>query len=102
MPRIPRSGSTASSHLPLRRRGGWPSETGEYDGADPDERRWIMTTLAAGAISMIGAGLLWLTPAGVPDQLGSLPAGFEIPTVQLAQAQPHPPPQDRLPFGLSA
>jgi len=63
-----------------------------------------MTTLAAGAIAIagaIGAGWLWFTPAGVPDRFGYLPAGFEIHTVQLAQAQPTRAPEGSMQFDFS-
>jgi hypothetical protein len=58
-----------------------------------------MTSLAAGAIVMagaIGVGWLWFTPAGVPDRLAYLPAVFEFPAVQLAQAQPSRAPESSI------
>ena len=104
MPRIPRSGSTASSHLPLRRRGGLPPETGEYDGADPDEKEmdhddscsWCNCHGRYHWCRMALAHAGWC-----PDRLGYLLAGFEIPTVQLAQAQPARAPEGSTQFDFS-
>ena len=63
-----------------------------------------MTTLAAGAIAMAGAisvGWFGFAPAGVPELLEYLPAGFKTAAVLLAQAQPARAPDGSTQFDFS-
>ena len=47
-----------------------------------------MTTIVAGVVAMadaIGVGWLWFAPAGAPERLEYLPAGFKTAAVQLVR-----------------
>ena len=63
-----------------------------------------MTTIVAGVVAMadaIGVGWLWFAPAGAPERLEYLPAGFKTAAVQLAHTEPARAPDGSMQFDFS-